>query len=643
MAKFNRLNIDIETFCSVDIGKCGAYKYAASPDLEILLFAYSVDGAPVQLVDLASGEKLPADIVAALNDPDVVKWAYNAQFEYLCLRRFYRTDVRQWRCTMVRGAAAGYPMGLARIAKAIGLPQDKQKDGRGSALIKMFSIPQKESARILPSDKPAEWQEFREYCIQDVVTESAVLDNLAGLDLPAHEWGQWALNIEINDRGVPVNRQMVENAIRIWDVRRQEIFEDAVELTGLQNPNSRDQLKRWIEGELDEALPNARKETLQDVAARTDAPENVIEAVNARIQLGKTSIAKYVAMQRAVMDDGRVRGTLMFYGAGTGRFSGKIIQPQNMPRDHFEDEATEREFLRVSTPAAFILRHEDTAYALSKLIRNVIEAAPGHRFIVSDFSAIECRVLAALAGERWVLDTFIQGGDIYKAQASRMFGIPVEEVDKDGRQRGKAAILGGGFGGGVGAYIKTGAVRMGIPEDKLPGLVKQYRQSNPQIVKFWYDYMNRLIHVVKTGQRMRFNGLQIALRNGSLCVTLPSGRDLVYPEPSITENRFGRETFQHKTWAQDRGGWINRQMWHGIAVENVVQAIARDCMTDALRRLETLGYRAILHVHDEIVCEMPDGVGSVEEMNEVLGAPIPWFPNLPLAGAGYESLFYLKD
>lgn len=650
------LSIDIETYSSVDISKAGSYRYAESEDFKILLFAYKVDDQPTEVIDLASGEYIPDEIEDALKDPAITKHAYNAAFEWWCLNKAgYETPIDQWECTMIHGMYCGYPAGLEAIGKAIGLPEDKQKLTIGKALIKYFCSPCKPTKsnggreRNLPGHDMAKWELFRTYNRQDVETEYAIARRLDLWPVPDQVWTEWRHDIELNARGVAVDRDLVAGAIALSDRRNTELMERARELTGLANPKSNPQLLGWIH-KRGIAADNLQKSTIEDLL-ETDLPDDVAEVLRIRQQIGKTSVTKYEAMERAVCDDGRIRGLLQFYGANrTGRWAGRLVQVQNLPRNYLSTLDDAREMVRAQNYAGLRAIYGNVPDTLSQLIRTAFVPAPGNKFIVSDFSAIEARVIAWLAGEDWVLDVFKSGGDIYCATASQMFGVPVEKHGINGnlRQKGKVATLALGYQGGATALISMGALKMGIPEEELPEIVDKWRLANPHIVALWARVDKLTTYTVETAQPTYLSCITFRLEGGTdaeqraLTIELPSGRKLFYLSPHIGKNRFGRPSIHYMGTNQTTRKWEDHETYGGKLVENIVQAIARDCLAMTLERVIAAGYKPVMHIHDEIVIDAtPDQ--KLDDVNAIFAEPIPWAPGLPLRGAGFESSYYMKD
>lgn len=651
------LNIDIETFSSVDIKKSGAYKYAQSPDFQILLFAYSWDGGPVQIIDLAQGEYLPHEVVEGLADPNVIKHAYNAAFEWYCLNRVLYSPIEHWRCTQVHGLYCGYTAGLGAVGEALGIPQDKRKLGTGMALIRTFCMPQKptktngQRTRTLPHHEPDKWRLFKDYCIGDVAAEMEVQRRLSNFPVPDQEWQLWQLDQRINARGLAVDLLMVDGALAVDEQVTGELRAEAIALTGLDNPKSVQQLSKWLEAETGEEVENLRKDTVSKMIVGLDEG-NAKRVLEIRQELSKTSTKKYAAMRAAACVDGRVRGLLQFYGANrTGRWAGRLVQIQNLPKnkDGFEIELARRLVLeRNVNMLKFIFGNvPDT---LSQLIRTAFIAPGDKSLLVSDFSAIEARVIAWLAGEQWRLDVFATHGKIYEASASQMFGVPIEQIGKgsDLRQKGKVAELALGYQGGKGALISMGALDQGLTEDELPEIVTRWRNANRRIVDLWYSLEAAALEVMETGQMVGVKGLimQRESHHGTqqdfFTITLPSGRKLYYAKPFLKNNDFGKQALHYWGMDQTSKKWTVLNTYGGKLVENAVQAIARDCLAVTLMRLDQAGYQTVLHVHDEAGIEA-DNPDELERVLEIMSQPIGWAQGLPLKGDGFTTTFYMKD
>lgn len=663
----HHLSIDIETRSSVDIGKAGLYKYAQSPDFRVLLFAYQIDTLPVEIIDLACGETVPGRILRMLGDPGVVKHAYNAAFEWYCLNRAgYKTPLEQWCCTMVHGLYCGYTAGLDATGKAIGLPQDKQKLSVGKALIRYFCVPCKPTRSNgnrtwnQPRHAPEKWELFKEYCKQDVVTEHEILKRLNQFPMPEAEQYQWRLDVIMNAYGVRVDTGLIEGALYINDISTQELTEEAVRITRLENPNSTAQLKSWLEAQLEDQmetdveLPDVAKDTVAGLLERKDIQGSLRRVLEIRQQLGKTSIKKYVAMDTAKGEGGRVRGLTQYYGANrTGRWAGRLVQMQNLPRNYIKTLDYARELVKQKDYAGLRLLYGNVPDTLSQLIRTAFIPSEGHKFVVSDFSAIEARVIAWLAGEQWVNEVFATHGKIYEATAAQMFGVPVDRIAKGNpeyslRQKGKVATLALGYQGGTSALIAMGALNMGLTEDELPDIVSRWRQANPRIRDLWYAVENAALAVMQTAQPQAIYGLIFSLEGDILygqtflTVRLPSGRKLFYPKPFLRENQFGKLALHYYTVGQQTRKWEVASTYGGKLTENIVQAIARDCLAVTLERIAGRGLQVVFHVHDEVIIDAPMET-TVDEICDLMAGPIPWAPGLILKGAGFESRYYMKD
>ena len=661
------LSIDIETKSSVDIGKAGLYRYAQSEDFEVLLFAYQLDAGEVEIVDLAQGEQIPENIQLVLKDATVVKHAYNAAFEWYCLNRAgYETPLEQWRCTMIHGLYCGYTSGLDATGKAIGLPQDKQKLTTGKALIRYFCVPCKPTKSNgnrtwnLPRHAPEKWELFKEYCKQDVVTEHEILKRLEYFPVPEEEQELWQQDIRMNAFGVRVDTKLIEGALAIDGVSSSELTEEAVRITGLQNPNSTAQLKVWLEKELsdrfevDVELPGLRKEDVSMLLGRNDLPKEIRRVLEIRQQLGKTSVKKYVAMETAKGADDRVRGLTQYYGANrTGRWAGRLVQLQNLPRNYLKTLDYARELVRIKNYDGIRFLYGNVPDTLSQLIRTAFIPSEGRKFVVADFSAIEARVIAWLAGELWVNEVFATHGKIYEATASQMFHVPIEKIVKGNpeyslRQKGKVATLALGYQGGTAALIAMGALNMGLTEEELPDIVQRWRNANPRIRDLWYAVEQAALTTMQTAQPQGINGLifryegELMYGQSFLTVQLPSGRKLFYPKPFLRENQFGKMAVHYYTVGQQTRKWEVASTYGGKMTENIVQAIARDCLAETLRRIEQLGLQVVFHVHDEVIIDAPMET-TVKQICELMAEPISWAPGLILKGAGFESSYYMKD
>lgn len=652
------LSIDIETKSSVEIRKAGLYRYAQSPDFEILLFAYQMDDAPVEIVDLAQGEKIPERIVEALQSAGVIKHAYNAAFEWYCLNTAgYRTPLNQWRCTMAHGLYCGYPGGLDAIGKAIGLPQDRQKLATGKALIRYFCVPCRPTKSNgnrtwnLPKHAPEKWQLFKEYCKQDVTAENSILRRLDQYPVPAEEERLWQMDVKMNAFGVRVDEELTDGALYIDEVSRQTLMEEAMGITGINNPNSTVQLMEWLERNGTET-DNLRKATVSDLLAGQPA-ENVKRMLEIRQQLGKTSVKKYEAIRNAKGTDGRVRGLTQYYGANrTGRWAGRLVQMQNLPRNYLGTLDEARKIVKKKNYEGLRMIYGNVPDTLSQLIRTAFIPSDGNKFVVADFSAIEARVIAWLAGEQWVKEVFATHGKIYEATASQMFHVPVEKIKKGNpeyslRQKGKVATLALGYQGGTSALIAMGALNMGLTEEELPDIVLRWRNANRRIVDLWYSIEQAALKVMQTAEPQAINGLIFALEGDMLygqcflTVRLPSGRKLFYPKPFLQENQFGKMALHYYSTGSNKK-WGVESTYGGKMTENIVQAIARDCLAETLKRIEDKGLHVVFHVHDEVIIDAPEET-TVDEICGLMAEPIPWAPELILKGAGFEGQYYMKD
>ena len=642
------MGIDIETYSSAPLPKCGVYRYCDAPDFEILLFSYAFDDEPVQTIDLASGETLPPEVISALKEPDVIKTAYNAQFERVCLSRYlgHWLDPHQWRCTMVMAAYLTLPGRLADAAGALGTTEKKMEEGKD--LIRYFSVPCKPTktnggrTRNLPADAPEKWAVYRQYNAQDVETERAIRRVLEKYPLPEQEWELYALDQQINDRGVRVDKKLVKNAIAVDAAFSQAACQRAKELTGLENPGSVNQLKAWL-ADQDMPMESLAKKIVQEKAAQTDGI--VSELLNLRLELSKTSVKKYEAMARCVCRDGRVHGLLQFYGANrTGRWAGRLVQAQNLPQNHLPDLELAREIVKSGDEELLDALFASVPGTLSELIRTAFIPRDGCRFLVADFSAIEARVLAWLANEEWVLEEFRGKGKIYEATASRMFHVPQESIIKGNpnyayRQKGKQATLSCGYGGGVGALKAMGAK---MPEAEMQPLVDAWRAANPNIVAFWSALDRAARTVIRRKTSAHVGKVTLYWQDDKMFMRLPSARNLCYQSPHFTENRFGSDAIGY--YAPNAAGqMVVQETFGGKLAENATQAIARDILAHALLTLEKNGYPVVFHVHDEAVIEKPTGQGSLEEACRLMAIAPDWAKDLPLRADGYECAYYRKD
>lgn len=645
------IGIDIETYSSNDLKSCGVYKYVEAPDFTILLFAYSVDSGPVTCCDFAQGETLPENVVEALRDPGVVKTAFNAAFERVCISHYFGwplMDPAQWRCTMVRAARMGLPLSLGQCGEVLRLADGKMKEG--AALIRYFSVPNR-GKRHLPADAPDRWEVFKKYCIRDVEVEQAILAKVRRLEIPAFDEELYTVDQRINDRGVMIDAQMVANAARFDDDYKAELLKEAQQISGMENPNSPAQIKQYIHQATGLPIQSLNKKDLDDIEKQLKywpKPRRVLEI---RREMGKTSNKKYPAMLQCVCQDGRIHGLLQFCGAArTGRWAGRLVQVQNLPQNHLQDLDYARQLVKAGDLADFELNYSNPTQVLSELIRTAFIAKPGCTFHVCDFSAIEARVIAWIAGENWVLDVFRKGGDIYCATASQMFGVPVEKhgANAELRQKGKIAVLALGYGGGIGALENMGGSKMGLTEREEKEIIQKWRDANPRIVKFWATVEAAAMKALKTGESTTIHrGIEVAKRWGMLTITLPSGRIVCYPRARIgTEYgdswRGDHEIIEYEGLNQTTKKWEAIRTYGGKLTENIVQSVARDILGIVILRAEAAGLKIVFHIHDEIVVEAEPGQ-TLEDVTAIFSQPIDWCKDLPLKGAGYTTPYYLKD
>lgn len=644
------LSIDIETYSSNDLKTSGVYKYAEAEDFEILLFAYSVDGGPVEIIDLALGEKLPREINHALLDPTILKYSFNAQFERVCISRYFQKLclADQWECTMVKSAMLGLPMSLDQVGKVLKL--DTQKDSAGKALIRYFTMPCKPTAtngmrtRNLPVDDFEKWDAFKSYCVRDVEVEQAIRDRLAWFQIPATEVCLYTLDQKINDNGIALDPVLVKNAIRMDADHSTMLNREAVQITGLNNPNSPAQLKKWIGEKEGIEIDSLNKAVIPELIDQAD-DWSVKRILELRTQMAKSSIKKYQAMENYICRDNRAHGLVQYYGAGrTGRWSGRGIQIQNLYRISMPDIDMARSLVRSGQADVIEMVYDSLPEVLSQLVRTAFTASDGHRLIVADFSAIEARVIAWLAGEKWRLDVFETHGKIYEASASAMFHVPIEEITKDNplRQKGKIAELALGYGGSVGALEKMGALKMGLDKDELPSLVAMWRGNNRHICAYWKEVEEAAIEAVQDGPTRLKHGIGFRVAKGLLFCKLPSGRELVYYRPEIRPGKFGGDALFYQGMDQTTKQWRRIDTFGGKLVENIVQAVARDLLAEAMLRLDKAGYSICGHVHDEIIIDQPKESGSLEEAIAIMTTAPKWAKGLPLNADGFESEYYKK-
>lgn len=663
--KMETISIDIETYSENDLGKCGVYKYVQHSDFDILLFGYAVDGGDVRVVDLASGETLPEEVLAALSDKAVTKWAFNSNFERVCLSEWMRRnhpeyfssysvpgdtvgdylDPRGWKCSMVWSAYMGLPLSLAGAGAVLGLEEQKLKEGKD--LIRYFCVPCKATKanggriRNLPEHDREKWERFKSYNQRDVEVEMSIQEKLRNFPVPDFVWEEFWLDQEINDRGILLDMDLAENAILLDGISKDKLSDSMKEITGLENPNSVAQMKQWLSGRGVETESLGKKDAARMIADR-DMDEEVAEALKLRLQLAKSSVKKYQAMRNAVCRDGRARGMFQFLGANrSGRWAGRIIQLQNLPQNHMEDLEQARGLVKNGDYGALSMLYDSVPNVLSELIRTAFVAAGGKKFCVADFSSIEARALSWLAGERWRMDVFVKNGDIYCASASAMFGVPVEKHGRNAelRQKGKIAELALGYGGSVGALKSMGALEMGIKEEELQPLVDSWRTANPNIVRFWWDVDRAVKKAVKQREPSVLRGIRFECRSGMLFITLPSGRRLAYVKPRVGENRFGGESVTYEGVGGTKK-WERIESYGPKFVENIVQAISRDILCYAMRTLSHC--RICAHVHDELIIECRKDA-SLDAICEQMGRTPPWAEGLVLRADGYETQFYKKD
>lgn len=643
------LSIDIETFSSINLAQSGVYRYAEAPDFEILLFGYSADGAPVEVIDFSAGETLPAAIRTALTDPTVTKWAFNAQFERVCLSRYLGYPVGQylypssWHCTMVWSATLGLPLSLEGVGSVLGLEKQKLKEGKD--LIRWFCTPAKKkdgtAFRHYPSDYPEKWEKFKAYNLRDVETEMAVQQKLSKFPVTESEWRNYTLDQQINDRGIMLDRTLVSQAIHCDKQFKKTHMEQARDVTGLDNPNSPAQLKAWL-AERGVETNSLSKTAVLELLEKADGEVEL--ALSLRQELAKSSVKKYTAMESVVGSDSRARGLIQFYGANrTGRYAGRLVQVQNLPQNHLPDLDKARSLVRGGSFDAVEMLYDSVPLVLSELIRTAFVPKPGCRFYVADFSAIEARVIAWLAGEHWRQEVFANGGDIYCASASQMFHVPVEKhgVNSHLRQKGKIAELALGYGGSVGALKAMGAMNYGLQEEELKPLVDAWRQSNPHIVKLWWDVDKAASTCVRERTSTEAYGIRFYYQSGMMFVVLPSGRKLVYVKPKMGLNRFGKESVTYEGVGEQKK-WLRLESYGPKFVENIVQATARDILAEAMLRLNSAGYKIVMHVHDEAVIEAPPDT-SLEDICAIMGQTPAWANGLLLRADGYVCDFYKKD
>jgi DNA polymerase len=655
------LNVDIETYSDISLTECGVHKYVESPAFKILLFAYAFDDEPVEVIDLANGEQLPERVAAALTDRRIVKTAFNAQFERVCINKYFSINSVNWDCTQVLAARLGFTGNLASVGIAVGIDQDKQKLFTGKNLIRLFCMPRAATSEQGPlfkpakkkkvytrEDRPAEWEQFKLYCAQDVEAERSIRNKLEKfIVIPDEEIALYQLDQKINDTGILIDTDMVHSAIAIDQEQADKLTAEFQAITGLDNPNSLVDIKALIKSRTGKTVTSITKKNHKELLEEFKDCPDIVFALEIRQRLSKTSIAKYQKMLDVVCSDDRARGILQFYGAArTGRWAGRKIQPQNLPQNHIADLDTARKTIKTGDLELMEMCYENPSEILSQCIRTAIIPSPGNKFLVADFSAIEARVIAWLAGEKWRLEVFNTHGKIYEASAAAMFKVPIESIHKGDplRQKGKVAELACGYGGGVGALIRMGAGD--LSEDELKTIITQWRLANPKIVEFWRDTEAAVIEAITDRSTVQINKyLKVIYQSGILFIELPSGRRLAYVKPKVVDDdRFPgaiKITFQavnETTWQ-----WDEQDTYGGKLVENIVQAVARDCLAHAMLAVDRKGYQIVMHVHDEIVLEVPQEDDSLAKVCALMGEPIPWAPGLPLRADGYECEYYQKD
>jgi len=656
------LNVDIETYSDISLTECGVHKYVESPAFKILLFAYAFDDEPVEVIDLANGEQLPERVAAALTDRRIVKTAFNAQFERVCINKYFSINSVNWDCTQVLAARLGFTGNLASVGIAVGIDQDKQKLFTGKNLIRLFCIPRAATSEQGPlfkptkkkkvytrEERPAEWEQFKEYCAQDVEAERSIRNKLEKfIVIPDEEIALYQLDQKINDTGILIDTDMVHSAIAIDQEQADKLTAEFQAITGLDNPNSLVDIKALIKSRTGKTVTSITKKNHKELLEEFKDCPDIVFALEIRQRLSKTSIAKYQKMLDVVCSDGRARGILQFYGAArTGRWAGRKIQPQNLPQNHIADLDTARKTIKTGDLELMEMCYENPSEILSQCIRTAIIPSPGNKFVVADFSAIEARVIAWLSGEQWRIDVFNSHGKIYEASAAAMFKVPIESIHKGDplRQKGKVAELACGYGGGVGALIRMGAGD--LTDDELKTIITQWRLANPKITQFWRDTEAAVIEAITDRSTVQINKyLRAIYQSGILFIELPSGRRLAYVKPKIVEDeRYpGKEkiTFQavdEKTWQ-----WVEEDTYGGKLVENIVQAVARDCLAYSMLNLDYHRFDIVMHVHDEVVIEVQEeDSSSLEAICRLMGEPVPWAPGLPLRADGYECFYYQKD
>lgn len=645
------MSIDIETYSSVSIRDAGLYKYVQSGDFKVLLFAYSFDGEMPKIIDLAQGEQISLDVQIALFSPEVIKHAYNAAFEWYCLSKHFQVRAQekwlsQWRCTMVHGLYCGLIGGLGKVGEALGLPADKQKDKIGSSLIQKFCVPGKNGKPVTPMQEPEKWQLFKKYCVQDVVTEMEVERRLSAFPVPDFVQAEWEQDMRVNLAGVRLDMDLAEGAKAYADAELAGLKEQFTAITGV-NPKSPVQVKAWLSDQLAEEITSTNKATVEELLEREELPLKVRKALELKQRLGKTSVSKYTAMLNCVCRDGRIRGLLQFYGASrTGRWAGRLVQMQNLPRNYIEELDYARDLVKTGRVDELSLVFGNVPDTLSQLIRTAFIPAERHRFVVADFSAIEARVIAWLAGEQWRMDAFAKGEDIYCASASRIYGVPVVKHGENGhlRQKGKIAELACGYGGSVGAMKAMGGAN--LTDEELKQIVDDWRRASPHIVRLWYQIQDAAMETLRTGQATSTHGLIFRYEGTAeglrfLTIQLPSGRKLFYANPFFGLDRFGKDNIHY--YGVNTSNWKELDTWGGKLTENVVQAIARDCLAVAMKNIEAAGYQIVMHIHDEVILDVPVERADLDVVCKLMCQPIPWAEGLLLNADGFVGDYYKKD
>ena len=636
------ISLDIETYSSVDLSKGGVYKYAESEDFQILLFAYSIDYGEIKVIDLANGEEIPEDIKLSLKNPRVKKWAFNANFERVCLSKYLKEDLSPmgWRCSMVLSASLGLPLSLEAVGRVLNLPYQKLKEGK--SLINFFCCPNKYNKRNLPTDDKLKWESFKEYNERDVLVEMEIQKRLKKYNLPDSEWENYYLDQLINDAGIMIDKDFVRAALICDEKYKRNVKEQLKNLTQIKNPNSIVEMKNYLEKQ-NLSLLSLDKKYIKEVFDLPNLNEEVREVLKLRQELCKSSVKKYVAMENVMGDDNRVRGLIQFYGTKTGRYAGRLIQVQNLPKNYLSDLSVARDLVKCGHGEDLYFLYDSVENVLSQLIRTAFIPKSGCEFIVADFSAIEARVLSWLAGEKWRMEVFERGGDIYCESASKMFKVKVEKNGENShlREKGKIAELALGYGGSVGALKSMGALSIGLKEEELQSLVNAWRDANPHITYLWYEVDKIIKKVIYTKTPMKLYNLEFIYENNMLFIVLPSKRKLCYRNPKITINKFNKSTIVYEGVNSNKK-WAEIESYGAKFVENIVQAIARDLLCEAIKNLHNKNFTIVLHVHDEVVIEVEKDKSSVEEICNLMTTSPPWAKNLALKAEGYKCKFYRK-